>query len=95
MYGGRHYVSVAGGVVVWTWGVRPKGEHRVTVSEGVGRYGPPCGHTDTCENITFQQLRLRAVITENFRHFLCNLSFVKFSDLRMIVSNVLFELECC
>ena len=25
------------------------------------RYPPPCGQTDTCENITFLQLRLRAV----------------------------------
>ena len=36
---------------------------------------PPVGQTDTCENITFRQLRLRAVIFPThfcrIRHFIC------------------------
>ena len=53
--------------MVLGWGVRSQeGTVRGVRSQGV--WSPPflCGHTDTCENITFPQLRLQAVIILDF-----------------------------
>ena len=55
------------GVSAWPGGIWPGGGgvcHGVS-AQGVSARGftpPPCGQTDTCENITFPQLLLRTVI---------------------------------